>query len=284
MSDMRALGHGRGGRHARRNVAFAALVLVAVATGPPAPASAAGAGAKPAYAKRCNDQSRLPSAGTKTSSYARCVRAMTRLARAHSRSPVLACGTLSRKRLARTRTSAFARCVRSGTALIRNGNGIDRAYVDDMIPHHVAAVEMARLALTQGESEYIRALGASIIRSQNAEIATMRAMSAKLRLAGIGAVDMRLSQAQMGMDHDMSHLAGISPFDVPFVDMMIPHHQGAITMSNVLFARGVGRRTRALAEQIVSAQTREILAMREFRRQLTGTPEPPPGAAGDHPH
>ena len=284
MSDMRALGFGRCRRHARRSVAFAAMLLVAVAAGPPAPASAASAGAKPAYAKRCHDQRRLPSVGSQASSYARCVRAMTRLAQAHSRSPALACATLSRKPLAATKTSAFARCVRAGRALIRNGNGIDRAYVDGMIPHHVAAVEMAELALTQGESDYIRTLGASIIRSQNAEIATMRAMSAKLRIAGIGAVDMRLSQAQMGMDHDMSHLVGISPFDVPFVDMMIPHHQGAITMSNVLFARGVGRRTRTLAEQIVSAQTREILAMREFRRHVAGAPEPVPGSAGDHPH
>lgn len=62
----------------------------------------------------------------------------------------------------------------------------------------------------------------------------------------------------MGMNHDMSHIAGAHPFDPVLVDMMIPHHQGAITMSEVLFRRGTGIRTRRLAEQIVSSQVREI--------------------------
>ena len=35
----------------------------------------------------------------------------------------------------------------------------------------------------------------------------------------------------MGMGHDMSHLVGTDPFDVHVVDMMISHHQGALTMS-----------------------------------------------------
>jgi uncharacterized protein (DUF305 family) len=151
-----------------------------------------------------------------------------------------------------------------------------------MIPHHVAAVEMAQYALEHGESDYLRTLAANIIRTQNVEIATMRRIAAQLRAAGIRPVAMGLTTEQMGMNHDMSHIVGAHPFDVVFVDMMIPHHQGAITMSEVLFARGTGARTEALAEQIVASQSREIHEMREFRAQSTGATGP--GVHDDHPH
>jgi uncharacterized protein (DUF305 family) len=237
------------------------------------------------YAASCQNQSKLLKAGLRSTSYARCVSAMSRLAQAKSRSPLIACAALSRKRITGTKTSAFSRCVAAGRTLTRRGNGLDLAFVEEMIPHHVAAVEMAQYALTQGESEYIRTLSASIISSQNVEIATMRQIAAQLRAAGIRPVAMGLSAAQMGMDHDMSHLVGAHPFDIVFVDMMIPHHEGALTMSKVLFARGTGSRTRALAEQITSSQTLEIQQMRQFRLQITGSLAPAPDdGPHDHPH
>jgi uncharacterized protein (DUF305 family) len=250
----------------------------------PAPATAAQTpGAL--YAASCKNQSRQPSPGSRATPYGACVSAMRRLAQARSRSPLIACAALSRKRIAGTQASAFSRCVAAGRALTRRGNGIDLAYVEQMIPHHVGAVEMAQYGLEHGESEYIRTLSASIIRSQNVEIATMRGLAARLRAAGIRPVALGLSTAQMGMDHHTSHLVGASPFDVVFVDMMIPHHEGALTMSNVLYARGTGTRTRALAEQITSSQTLEIQQMRQFRLQLTGSPAPAPDdGPHDHPH
>jgi uncharacterized protein (DUF305 family) len=258
-------------------------VVGAAGVAAPAPATAAQTpGAL--YAASCQHQSKQASPGLRATPYGACVSAMRRLAQAKSRSPLIACAALSRKRIAGTRASAFSRCVAAGRALTRRGNGIDLAYVEQMIPHHVGAVEMAQYGLEQGESEYIRTLSASIIRSQNIEIATMRGLAAQLRAAGIRPVALGLSAAQMGMDHHLSHLVGASPFDIVFVDMMIPHHEGALTMNRVLFARGTGRRTRALAEQITSSQTLEIQQMRQFRLQLTGSPAPAPDDPHDHPH
>ncbi len=205
---------------------------------------------------------------------------MTRLAQAKGRSPQIACATLSRKRIAGTRTSAFLRCVAAGRSLIRVGNGIDLAFVEEMIAHHVSAVEMARYAIDHAQSDYVRALAASIIRSQNAELATMRQIAARLRAAGMRPVSMGLTKEQMGMNHDVAHLVGANPFDLAFIDMMISHHEGAITMSNVLVAKGVGTETKALAEQIAASQTREIQEMGAFRLQITGPPELPPGDVG----
>ncbi len=66
---------------------------------------------------------------------------------------------------------------------------------------------------------------------------------------------------------------------------MIPHHEGALTMSSVFFARGTGTGTGALAEQIPSSRTLEIQQLSRFRRQVAGSPGPAPDdGPHDHPH
>ena len=269
--------------HRHRTAVFAALLAAGVFA---APAQGATSSADTrAFAKHCQTQSKKRAAGLKRTAFSNCVTAMSRLARAQSRSPQIACATLSRKRAARTRTSPFNRCVTAGRRLISNGNGIDRAYLEAMIPHHVSAVEMAQLAATSAQTPFLQALAQTIITSQNAEIARMHALVARLKAAGIPSVSLGLSQGEMGMDHDMSHLVGAEPFDVHFVDMMIPHHQGAITMSRVLFAKGMGAATRQLADQINASQAREIQQMRAFRTSTTGSPAPAAGeGGGEHPH
>ena len=257
---------------------FAGAGVAVPAAGAAAPSKSPGALA----AQSCKNQSKQRLPGVRSTSYGKCFSAMLRLAQAKTRSPLMACATLSRKRIKGARSTSQSRCVAAGRTLTRRGNGIDLYYVEQMIHHHMSAVEMAEYALQHGESEYIRTLSANIIRSQNVEIATMRKIAAQLRAAGIRPVAMGLTTEQMGMNHDMSHIVGARPFDPVFVDMMIPHHQGAITMSEVLFRRGTGVRTRQLAEQIVASQSREIMEMRSFRAQTPGAPAP--GAGGEHPH
>jgi uncharacterized protein (DUF305 family) len=273
--------------HRSRVAALTALVLAAGAGGASplhaaTPSTSASSAAR-AYAKQCQNQSRRRAAGVKQTPFAACVSAMARLAGAKSRSPRIACAGLSRKRLPATTATPFGRCVSAGTRLIRFGNGIDRAYVDGMIPHHVAAVEMAKMAEGRAQSPFVADLAASIIRSQQLEIAEMQRISARLAAAGIEPVGMGLTKAQMGMDHDMSHLVDADPFDPMFVEMMIPHHEGAITMSRILFAKGIGRATLQLADQITSGQSREIQAMREFL-DATGAAPAAGGDAGGHQH
>ncbi len=47
-----------------------------------------------------------------------------------------------------------------------------------------------------------------------------------------------------------------------FVDMMIPHHQGAIDMAKALLAHGDNEALRRIAQEIVITQQQEIVAMR----------------------
>lgn len=142
-------------------------------------------------------------------------------------------------------------------------NGVDRAFVADMIPHHESAVEMAKIAQKRGESEFVKNLAADIIRTQNEEIHTLRSRDEQLEIAGVEKGDLGVEAHMKGMEDDPAELKTAKPFDEAFIDMMIPHHEGAIDMARAELARGADKELQALAQDIIDAQTREIEEMRE---------------------
>lgn len=63
--------------------------------------------------------------------------------------------------------------------------------------------------------------------------------------------------------------------DRDFVEMMIPHHQGAIEMAQALLRYGKNEQLRRIAQEIIVDQQQEIAAM----RLALGDPLPPSAAA-----
>src|SRR3954468_16603841 len=71
--------------------------------------------------------------------------------------------------------------------------------------------------------------------------------------------------------------------DVMFAQHMIPHHQQAIEMSDMLLAKqGIDPRVTELAKQIKAAQGPEIQQMQSWLTQW-GNPAMPPMTSGDMP-
>jgi uncharacterized protein (DUF305 family) len=144
-----------------------------------------------------------------------------------------------------------------------SGNGVDRAFVADMIPHHESAIEMAKIAQQRGESAFVKELADDIATSQSNEIATMRREDEALELAGVKPGSLGVPGHMMGMDDDPATLKSADPFDEAFIKMMIPHHEGAIEMAKVELAKGEDPELKALAQDITDAQQREISDMRK---------------------
>lgn len=143
------------------------------------------------------------------------------------------------------------------------GNPTDRAFVAEMIPHHRSAVVMAEMAGRRGTSPFVKRLAADIVRTQSAEIATMRAEDGQLAGDGVAVGRLGVPADAMGMAMDTGSLETATPFDPAFLRMMLPHHAGAITMARVELAKGEDPELKTLAKAIISAQEREIQEMRE---------------------
>lgn len=148
-----------------------------------------------------------------------------------------------------------------------SGNAADLAFVTDMIPHHQGAVQMAEIAQTKAEHPQVRALAKAIIAAQNSEIATMRRVQKTLNGEDLHAGHMGMSQSDMGMDGDMPGLESAASFDKAFIDMMIPHHQGAIRMAEQQLKNGKLPELQTMAKNIIQAQNAEIAQTRQWRKQ-----------------
>ena len=151
----------------------------------------------------------------------------------------------------------------AGDGAPAGGNGVDRAFVAEMIPHHRSAIDMAQIARKRGESDFVKQLAEDIIQTQADEIRLLRREDEGLDTAGVAVGSLGVPEHLMGMDHDPATLEKAKSFDDEFLKMMIPHHQGAIEMSQAELARGEDRELQALARNIMAVQRREITEMQK---------------------
>ena len=120
----------------------------------------------------------------------------------------------------------------------------DVRFMQGMIHHHAQALEMTDLLSSQTESEEMRLLGQRIDISQTDEIGMMaRWLEARgedaPRVREEEASPLSDDQLMPGMltERQMAQLAAAmgEPFDRLFLEFMIVHHEGALTMVSELF-------------------------------------------------
>lgn len=151
------------------------------------------------------------------------------------------------------------------------GNGTDRAFVAEMVPHHESAVAMALVAQKRGKSEFVRGLADDIVRTQKEEIDAMKAQDEELEAAGVKAekAEGHSMSGMSGAESDPKALETAEPFDPAFLRMMLPHHKSAVEMAQVELDKGADPELKKLAQDIVDAQQREIAGMEKELARLT---------------
>lgn len=140
---------------------------------------------------------------------------------------------------------------------------IDRHFIVQMIPHHEGAIAMAKIALERSKRPEILSLANGIIEAQEKENGDMRAwyrswFGTTPPEGGMGMMHMG------GMEGDTNALQNVSEadFDREFIEQMIPHHEMAIMMAEMLRASTVRDEMKELANNIITSQSREIEMMR----------------------
>jgi uncharacterized protein (DUF305 family) len=155
----------------------------------------------------------------------------------------------------------------------------DVDFMQAMIHHHAQALWMTDLVEKRSKSRDIALLARRIELSQESEIAQMRSwLEARGEEApvvhrlhghahGVGA---RLMPGMLS-DYDMNRLEAAkgAAFDRLFLQSMIRHHEGAVTMVNRLFAVNAGAEPEAgaFARHVDADQQLEIARMRRMLAQ-----------------
>ena len=182
-----------------------------------------------------------------------------------------ACGAPHASSPASTGGSATSSSVGS----VANVSDADVSFAQLMIPHHQQAVEMADLALSRKTSPEVKQLAEQIKAAQGPEIEMMStwlegwgapmAMGEDHSGHDMGGMDM----SGMMSDDDMQALADAqgAEFDRMWLEMMIAHHQGAISMAEQVKGASSNADVTSLAGAVMTGQAVEIDAMQKLLAQ-----------------
>ena len=173
----------------------------------------------------------------------------------------------------------------------------DQQFIDSMTPHHQSALMMAQMAVSKAQLPEVKRLARGIIADQKKEIAQMQAWRKAWYPKAAAPMNHSMMNhgAMPGMDHSkMSHgtmnhgsmkmsgdkmtmpgeMMGLPMkgemdmgklrnakgrmFDKMFLQMMIPHHAGAIMMAQEALDVTARPQLRKMSHAIISSQAREI--------------------------
>ena len=142
----------------------------------------------------------------------------------------------------------------------------DQDFAKGMIPHHQAAIDMAKVEKQFGKDPDMLKLADAVIAAQTGEISFMTDWLGKSKLTAADAVPDSAKSNGAVMNTMMKNM--MVPYtgnaDVDFAKGMIPHHQGAIDMAKVVLQYGKDPEIKKLAEGVVAAQEGEIAMMQQW--------------------
>lgn len=143
----------------------------------------------------------------------------------------------------------------------------DLQFIDTMITHHQGAVEMAKMVEGKTQNAEIVKFAAQITADQEKEINQLKTWRDEWFKDKPSAQNMEMSGMADSMKMDMSKLTGSKDrdFDLAFVEMMTPHHVGAVLMAKEALQKSEKAEIKTLAEQIIKAQEAEIKMMEKWK-------------------
>ncbi len=160
-------------------------------------------------------------------------------------------------------TDSMSSSTGHGTDMMMMTSGAldEQTFLEQMVPHHESAVEMATMALEKSTRPQVRRLAQEIIDAQEGEIAQMREWHQQWYASDL--------QASGAMEMDMGALEEVTgpDFDRMFLRKMIAHHASAIMMADAVTIDPPRSEVATLAGEIIAAQSKEIGEMQQWREK-----------------
>lgn len=144
-------------------------------------------------------------------------------------------------------------------------------YLEGMISHHEAALDMTKEYLRLSGNEELKLLAESIYKTQREEVQMMERL--KDEIDGSGKKDTKKEQEFLGKYGEIlsqhkstQHAATSQNAEHAFIDGMLPLHQMAVDMSRAILDSTDNEEVRSLAEKMITTQEDEIKHMQEIRK------------------
>lgn len=153
----------------------------------------------------------------------------------------------------------------------------DLRFIDAMVPHHRGAIAMANEALQKSKRPEIKSLAQNIIKAQSREENQLMRQWRQAWYPDVSSkpvtwhsqmghsMMMDAEQVnQMMMYQDLG--AADNQFDLRFLNAMIAHHEGAVTMAADALEKSKRPEIKQLANEIITSQQTEINQMQRWRQ------------------
>lgn len=150
------------------------------------------------------------------------------------------------------------------------GQNIDQHFIVQMIPHHEGAIAMAKIALERSKRPEMLSLAKGIIEAQEKEITDMRGWYQSWYGSTPPQGGMGMHMGGMTGEPDVLKSVSDAEFDREFIKEMIPHHEMAVMMGQMLQASTERGEMKQLADNIIISQSKEIEMMRGWLKVWYG--------------
>lgn len=174
---------------------------------------------------------------------------------------------VTRKYLARY--DCILRNMITGMAQARLGDSISHNFIVQMIPHHRAAIEMSENLLLYTTCIPLQNIALSIIEEQTQSIEHMQRIlqpcsACTSCVQSLQSYRCRTAQIMEIMITQMKEACSDNQIDANFLREMIPHHRGAVQMSQNALQYEICSDLCPILEAVISSQEKGIAQMEQL--------------------
>lgn len=150
-------------------------------------------------------------------------------------------------------------------------DSISYNFIVQMIPHHMAAVEMSRNILRYTTNIPLQNIALQIIKEQTESIENMQEIKCSCGDLCNTEQDLcgylnKIDQIMQTMFCSMQNACSTNNINADFMREMIPHHMGAVEMSETALMYDICPELRPVLSAIIISQKRGIMQMQHLLR------------------
>ncbi|MEG0852609.1 MAG: DUF305 domain-containing protein [Angelakisella sp.] len=161
--------------------------------------------------------------------------------------------------------------MKSGLKASAPSRSISLYFIETMIPHHKAAIEMCENLLQYTTDLRLQHMANNIIRTQNKGIQEMKEIEERCEqyTSNPVAIDTYVKNYLLianEMFIKMKNAPRLNNINCNFILEMIPHHEGAVKMSKNVMQYPICGELRIIVDDIIKEQSRGIVELQNLKR------------------